>query len=97
MGILSKVAKTVAYSSIAGASTFVLLTKDSKFVPLPMTDQVFSSAAYSRYNPNKHPATQDLCVKKVPLSKIRPSLLEKDGKLTEAFCAGVWSGIGTVA
>lgn len=32
----------------------------------------------------------------MPLSKIKPSLLEKaeEGKLVEAFCAGVWGGLG---
>lgn len=47
-----------------------------------------------RQNPNRNPATQDLCQRKVPLSKIKPHLLEKEGKLVEAFCAGVWGGLG---
>lgn len=49
-----------------------------------------------RNNPNRNPATQDICVRKVPLGSIKPNLLEKadEGKLVEAFCAGVWSGIG---
>ena len=34
-------------------------------------------------------------MRRVPLSQIKPELLEKDGKLAEAFCAGVWSGLGT--
>ena len=35
-------------------------------------------------------------MRKVPLSKIKPQLLEKEkeGKLVEAFCAGVWGGYG---
>lgn len=33
-------------------------------------------------------------MRRVPLSQIKPELLEKDGKLAEAFCAGVWSGLG---
>jgi hypothetical protein len=63
-------------------------------VPLSPSDPIFTSAAYLRNNPNRNPATQDLCVRKVPLSKIKPQLLEKEGKLTEAFCAGVWGGLG---
>jgi hypothetical protein len=61
------------------------------------TDPIFSSTAYKPYkrnDPNRNPATQDLCVTKVPLSKIKPQLLEKEGKLVEAFCAGVWGGSG---
>ena len=35
-------------------------------------------------------------MRKVPLAQIKPQLLEKEGegKLVEAFCAGVWGGIG---
>ncbi|TVY31293.1 hypothetical protein LSUB1_G008983, partial [Lachnellula subtilissima] len=67
-----------------------------KFVPLSPTDAIFTSPAYLRNNPNKNPASQDLCVRRVPLSKIKPHLLEKEaeGKLTEAFCQGLWSGLG---
>lgn len=36
----------------------------------------------------------DLCVKRVPLTQIKPEYLEKEGKLVEKFCAGVWSGLG---
>lgn len=38
----------------------------------------------------------DLCVRRVPLTKIKPDLLEKEGKLVEKFCAGVWGSIGTI-
>jgi hypothetical protein len=73
-----------------------LRTRNSKFVPISSDDAIFSSTAYIRNNPNKNPQTKDLCVRKVPLSKIKPHLLEKEGegKLVEAFCAGVWGGIG---
>jgi len=33
-------------------------------------------------------------VRKIPLNRIKPQLLEKEGKLVEAFCAGVWGGLG---
>lgn len=58
-------------------------------------DYLFHSTLFARYNPNNAPVTQDLAVRRVPLSQIKPELLEKEGKLTEAFCAGVWSGLGT--
>lgn len=57
-------------------------------------DYLFNSTLFARYNPNNAPVTQDLAVRRVPLSQIKPELLEKDGKLAEAFCAGVWSGLG---
>ncbi len=71
-------------------------TRNSKFVPISSSDPIFSSVAYSQYNPNRNPATQDVCVRKVPLTKIKPQLLEKEGRLTEAFCAGIWSGLGMI-
>lgn len=94
MGLISKLFKTAVAGGAATGASFLYLTKDSKFVPLSPTDAIFSSAGYRKYNPSKNPATQDLCIKRVPLSQIKPQLLEKEGKLAEAFCAGVWSGLG---
>lgn len=33
-------------------------------------------------------------MRRIPLDQIKPELLEKKGKLVEAFCAGVWGGMG---
>lgn len=49
---------------------------------------------FARYNPERNPTLSDLCVKRIPLSQIKPELLEKEGKLVEKFCAGVWGGLG---
>lgn len=97
MGLIRKTLSTILLSGACGAGGFAFWTRNSKFVPLAADDPIFSSTAYQRNNPNKNPATQDLCIKKVPLSKIKPQLLEKEGegKLVEAFCAGVWGGIGS--
>jgi hypothetical protein len=96
MGIIRKLFNTAIWGSVAGTAGFAFATRNSKFVPFSPTDPIFSSAAYERNNPNRNPATQDVCVRKVPLSSIKPALLEKagEGKLVEAFCAGVWSGLG---
>lgn len=94
MGIITKAFKTVTVGGVATVGAFVFWTRNSTFVPLSPNDPIFTSATYIRNNPNKNPATQDLCVKKVPLSRIKPQLLEKDGKLVEAFCAGLWGGPG---
>jgi hypothetical protein len=96
MGILSKVIKTTAVGAAATTGTFFLLTRKSTFVPLsPTADPLFQSSLYKKYNPSKNPTTHDLCVRRVPLSAIKPDLQKDDGKLVEAFCAGVWSGLGT--
>jgi len=89
--VQSTIASTVLYSSL-----WVYLTRKSEFIPLEATDPIFRSSSYLHNNPNKNPATQDLCIRKVPLAKIKPQLLEKEreGKLVEEFCKGVWGGWG---
>lgn len=94
MGIFKFLFKTTVYGAAGGAGAFALWTRNSKFVEAPSTDPLLSSASYLKFNPNKNPILHDTCVRRVPLDKIKPHLLEKEGKLTEAFCAGVWSGLG---
>jgi len=94
MGILRTAFAVTGWGSLAAASTFVALTRKSKVNPIPANDYIFNSTHYARYNPSNAPVTQDVCTRRVPLDKIRPELLEKDGKLVEAFCAGIWSGVG---
>ena len=98
MGIIRKTLNTLILGGAGGVGGFAFWTRNSKFVPIAADDPIFSSAAYLRNNPSKNPQTKDLCVRKVELSKIKPQLLEKEGegKLVEAFCAGVWGGIGTI-
>ncbi|PQE26550.1 14-alpha sterol demethylase Cyp51B protein [Rutstroemia sp. NJR-2017a BBW] len=94
MGILRTTLSTALLGATGAAGGWAFWTRNSKFVPISASDPIFSSRAYKRNNPNNNPATQDLCVRKVPLGKIKPHLLEKEGKLVEAFCAGVWGGSG---
>ncbi|KAI0025018.1 hypothetical protein F4780DRAFT_490028 [Xylariomycetidae sp. FL0641] len=70
---------------LAAGTTLVDLRKD---------DPVFLSQVYARYNPRGNPALQDDCVKRVPLSKIRPELRDDEAALTLEFCRGVWSRWG---
>ncbi|KAL9088168.1 MAG: hypothetical protein Q9165_006295 [Trypethelium subeluteriae] len=94
MGILRTTTAIVGWGSLATAGTYVAMTRNSKFVAMATTDEIFTNAIYTRLNPERNPTFHDLCIRRVPLSKIRPELLEKDGKLAEQFCAGVWSGSG---
>lgn len=94
MGIIRGTLKLTSIGTAATLGTFFWATRDSTFVPLPVTDHIFQSKLFSKFNPSKNPTTHDLCIRKVPLSEINPALLEKKGKLVEAFCAGVWSGWG---
>lgn len=94
MGIIRTTVAVTGWSAVAAASTFAFITRKSKISPIPASDYIFNSALYARSNPNKAPITEDICTRRVPLDSIKPELLEKQDKLTEAFCAGVWSGVG---
>lgn len=92
MTILSKTAAITGWGSLAGIGSFIYMTRKSSVAPLPPSDYLFNHTLYARYNPNNAPVTQDICTRQVPLNKIRPELLEGEGKLVEAFCQGIWGG-----
>jgi hypothetical protein len=94
MGVFKTLSKVAAYGTIAGAGGWALYTRKSNFVPLSTSDYIYNTTFYARNNPERNPATADLCVRRVPLSEIKPEYLEKEGKLVEKFCAGVWGGLG---
>jgi hypothetical protein len=97
MGFISKLFKVTAVGGTTAAGSYVYATRKSRFVPLDLSsDPITSSPYYLKYNPNRNPATHDLCVRSVPLENIRSDLLEKDGSLVQSFCAGLWGGAGTL-
>lgn len=97
MGIFSRFLKLTTIGGAATVGGFFWYTRNDVFVPLPLTDRIFHSARFNALNPLRNPTTHDLCIRRVPLSDIDPTLLEKKGNLVEAFCAGVWSGWGRQA
>jgi len=94
MGFIKRVLGATLLGASATTATFAVMTRNSYFVPLSTADPIFGTTFYRQNNPHTNPAMQDLCVRRVPLTQIRPELLEKEGKLVEAFCAGIWSGKG---
>ncbi|EME88020.1 uncharacterized protein MYCFIDRAFT_127278 [Pseudocercospora fijiensis CIRAD86] len=94
MGIFKAAFAATGWTTLGATAGYVFWTRKTNIVDVPPTDYLFNSTFYARYNPNNAPVTQDLAVRKVPLTQIKPELLEKEGKLVEAFCAGVWSGLG---
>lgn len=86
------------YTAVLGATGVTGLafftTRKSTIVPVPTTDPIYSSSAYLAQNPNNNPVTQDIVIRRLPLSSIRPELLEKEGALVEAATAGVFGGLG---
>ena len=95
MGIFRKTLKLTTIGATATLGSFFYATRNCSFVPVdPATDPIFSWKPFRKLNPSRNPTVHDLCVRRVPLSEINPALLEKKGRLVEAFCAGVWSGWG---
>jgi hypothetical protein len=94
MGLITKTIALTGWTSLAVAGTFVAMTRKNRILPVPAADYIFNTTHYARNNPNNAPVTQDICLRQVPLSKIKPEYLEKEGLLAEKFCAGVWSGLG---
>lgn len=86
-------ATTVGLIGATGGAAY-LAAKNPVVSPLPASDPIWSSSLYKKHNPSRNPATQDVCIKRIPLEKIRPELLQKDGDLALEFCRGVWSGWG---
>lgn len=94
MGFLRAVFNTGVAGGVGVAGGWAIFTRNSKFVPVSPSDPILASPAYLQSNPNRNPIMHDRCVRKVRLSTIQPRLLEKEGRLVEAFCAGLWSGPG---
>lgn len=92
MGLL----RTTIFTGVLGATgaAACLAARNPVISPIAATDTIWTSSLYRRHNPSKNPATQDYCVKRIPLDRIRPDLLQNEGDLTLEFCRGVWSGWG---
>jgi hypothetical protein len=96
MGLVKVALAATGWSTLGAAASYVAWTRKTKIVDVPPTDYLFNHTLFARFNPNNAPVTQDLAVRQVPLSQIKPELLEKEGKLAEAFTAGVFGGLGFV-
>ena len=97
MGVVSRILKVTAAGSVASVGVFFGATRNDVFEPMDTTDSIFQSSFFQKFNPNRNPTLHDKCVRRIPLDKIEPSLLEQKGKLVEAFCAGVWGGMGKLS
>ncbi|KAK7428298.1 hypothetical protein QQZ08_005195 [Neonectria magnoliae] len=92
MGILSKTVFTTLLGTSSAAA--YLAARNPVISPLPADDPIWKSSVFRRHNPNRNPATQDVCIRRIPLDKVRPELLKNKGDLTVEFCRGLWSGLG---
>ncbi|KAM0259090.1 hypothetical protein ACHAQJ_003461 [Trichoderma viride] len=92
MGIIRKA--TIGVTVGTAAALGYIRFSTSIIEPIPLNDSLYSSSVYKKYNVHRNAATNDICVKTIPLSRIRPELLQKEGDLVLEFCRGVWSGWG---
>lgn len=80
-----------------GTSSY--LTRDTFFRDFsPQSDSLFSTDTYKRANPHGNDTLHDLCVRRVPLGRLRPELREDasrgGSRLVREFCRGAWGGRG---
>ncbi|KFY44201.1 hypothetical protein V494_01579 [Pseudogymnoascus sp. VKM F-4513 (FW-928)] len=93
MPIIRKTLYTAILGTTGVTGLALFSTRRCTIVPVPATDPIYSSSAYRAQNPNNNPVTHDIVVRRIPLSSIRPELLEKEGALVEAATAGVFGGL----
>jgi hypothetical protein len=95
MAILRTLMRTAGVLTGLGTGALGYLGASTTIIsPIPADDPIWASNNYSKYNPHRNPPTQDICVKRIPLRKIKPELLEKEGDLALELCRGVWGGLG---
>ena len=100
--LLSRTIQGVAVTGAASVGAFYVWTKHCQMTPLdrftPTTEPLFRSEWYKKFNPLQNPTTHDERIRRIPLFKLRPELVEdaqKGGsKLVEAFSQGIWGGPG---
>lgn len=66
----------------------------TEFVHMDESSPLFQCNTVRTFKPPQNGVTFDDCQRPFPLNEIKPELLEKEGELIKAFCAGIWSGRG---
>lgn len=97
MPIIRKALYTAVLGTTGVTGLALFATRRSTIVPVPATDPIYSSTAYRAQNVNNNPVTHDIILRRIPLSSVRPELLEKEGALVETATAGVFGGLGKLS
>lgn len=95
----SKILQGIAVSTATSIGAFFVWTKHCKVEYLqPASDPLFANQWYKKLNANANPTLHDEIIRRQPLFKLKPELIEdahKGGsKLVEALSQGVWGGPG---
>lgn len=96
----SKVLQGIAVGTLSSIGAFFVWTKHCKIGYLqPNSEPLFTNQWYKKFNANANPTLHDECIRRLPLFKLKPELVEdakKGGsKLVEGLSQGVWGGYGT--
>ena len=95
LDVMGLIKKTVYTGILTGASLVGYLGMTTTITcPLPRDDPLWRSRTFAKYNKHANPSTQDIVTRTIPISKIKPELLQHEGDLVVEFCRGVWSGWG---
>ncbi len=70
------------------------IVRNDEIVDVSAHDPIFKSAAYQKFNPNRNVATQDEVIKRIPLSALKPEVLEQKERIADKFAGGVFGGTG---
>ncbi|KAK8008382.1 hypothetical protein PG991_010933 [Apiospora marii] len=92
----ARVAATGIAGTVAGTGLGVayLAASTTLITPIPRDDALWQSKTLKKLNHLENPVLADICIKRIPLSKIRPELAADEAALTAEFARGVWSGWG---
>ena len=95
----TRILSGIAFSLIIPIGGFQVYTKHIHWEDLqPSQDQLARTNYYRQFNPSLNPVLRDVAVRKLPMHKVDPELIQdaKAGgtKLVERYCAGVYGGFG---
>lgn len=96
MGIIKTALLAIPAGGAVGGGYLAYLVATTSLIDLTKSDPMFGTKTYKKYNPKDNPALQDVVIKRIPLSAVKPELRNDEKALTLEFCRGVWSGFSTI-
>lgn len=95
MGRFASLAKIATAGLVIDYALLAYIVRNDEIKwDVPKSDPIFSSAAYTKFNPNKNAATQDEVIKRIPLQALKQEFRDDKSKIVERFTGGVFGGTG---